>query len=182
MRTEQETSEAHLKALMLAAQAGDAAAYNALLKALAPHLRAYFARRLERKTEAEDLVQETLIAIHTKRTSFDPALPFTAWLHAIARYKLIDHFRRSGIRRTLPLEAAGSVTDGEDREAVDAVGDVERLLAKLPAHKSSLLRDVKLDGLSTAEAAAKTGLSESAVKVGVHRSLKALAKLIREGR
>lgn len=182
MRMEDERSEAHLKGLMLSAQAGNAAAYHVLLKTLTPHLRAYFARRLERKGEAEDLVQETLIAIHTKRASFDPAQPFTAWLHAIARYKLIDHFRRSGIRRTLPLEEADSVTDSEDREAIDAARDVERLLAKLPEHKRALLRDVKLDGLSTAEAAAKTGLSESAVKVGIHRSLKALAKIIREGR
>ena len=175
----QDGAETRLKALMLAALRGDGAAYRMLLSALTPHLRAYYARRLNSKADVEDLVQETLIAIHTKKSSYDPALPFTAWLHAIARYKLIDHFRRAGIRRTLPLEEAASVTADEDGEAAEAARDIEVLLARLPANKSALIRQVKLDGLSTAEAAARTGLSESAVKVGVHRSLKRLAELVR---
>jgi len=166
---------------MLAASQGDGAAYRALLAALASHLRAYYARRLARSADAEDLVQETLIAIHVKRATYDPALPFTAWLHAIARYKLIDHFRRSRLRRTLPLEDAASVVAEERTEAAEAARDVERLLAALPEARRNLIRHVKLEGLSTAEAAAKTGLSESAVKVGVHRGLKKLARMIREG-
>ena len=181
MRIPEETNETQLKALMLAALAGDASAYRGLLNTLTPHLRGYFARRLSNKAEAEDLVQETLIAIHVKRASFDRSQPFTSWLHAVARYKLIDHFRRSGVRRTLPLEEADSVMAEDDSEAADAARDVEKLLAQLPEHKRALIRDVKLEGLSTAEAAAKTGLSESAVKVGVHRSLKALSKLIGGG-
>lgn len=165
---------------MLAALGGDAVAYRSLLRALTPHLRAYYARRLNRTADAEDLVQETLIAIHTRRASFDPTQPFTAWLHAIARYKLIDHFRRSGLRRTLPLEDAASVVAEEDITAAEAARDVEQLLQHLPENKRDLIRHVKLDGLSTAEAAAKTGLSESAVKVGVHRGLKALSNMLRE--
>src|SRR5512140_2049454 len=117
MRIPEQSAETHLKALMIAALAGDAAAYRTLLGLLAPHLRAYFGRRLNRAADAEDLVQETLIAIHTKRASYDPAQPFTAWLHAIARYKLIDHFRRSGIRRTLPLDDAASVVADGDAAA-----------------------------------------------------------------
>lgn len=163
---------------MLAALEGDGAAYHRLLKALTPHLRGYFARRLNGAAEAEDLVQETLIAIHTKRASFDTALPFTVWLHAIARYKLIDHYRKSGIRKTLPLEDAAAALAEDMNEAAEAARDVGRLLQKLPAAKRDLLTKVKLEGLSTAEAAAATGLSESAVKVGIHRSLKLLSKLI----
>jgi RNA polymerase sigma-70 factor (ECF subfamily) len=175
MRTHQESE---LKALMVLALAGDGAAYHRLLKALTPHLRAYFARRLHVVAEAEDLVQETLIAIHTKRASFDTALPFTVWLHAIARYKLIDHFRKSASRKTVPLEEADAVMAASDNEAAEAARDVEQLLANLPEAKRALLRQVKLEGLSTTEAAAATGLSESAVKVAVHRSLKALMKRI----
>jgi len=163
---------------MVAALSGDGAAYHHLLKLLTPHLRAYFARRLHVGAEAEDLVQETLIAIHTKRASYDTAQPFTAWLHAIARYKLIDHLRKSGIRKTVALEEAGAITAESDSDAAEAARDVEQLLATLPAAKRALLRQVKLDGLSTAEAAAATGMSESAVKVGVHRSLQALMKRI----
>jgi RNA polymerase sigma-70 factor (ECF subfamily) len=175
----QDGAETRLKGLMLAALKGDGAAYRMLLSALTPHLRAYFARRLSSRADAEDLVQDALIAVHTKRASYDPAQPFTPWLHAIARYKLIDHFRKSGIRRTLPLEEASSVVADEDNEAAEAARDVEQLLATLPEAKRALIRDVKLTGLSTAEAAAKTGLSESAVKVGVHRSLKKLSELVR---
>ncbi|MDE2184777.1 MAG: sigma-70 family RNA polymerase sigma factor [Alphaproteobacteria bacterium] len=173
-------AETRLKALMLASLDGDAKAYRALLAALAPHLRAYFARRLAQAADAEDLVQETLIAIHSRRASYDATLPFTAWLHAIARYKLIDHFRRGRLRRTLPLEDAGSVMAEESHEASAAAHDVERLLATLPENRRSLIRQVKIEGLSTAEAAARTGQSESAVKVGIHRGLKKLAALIRE--
>ena len=167
-------SETEFKTLMVASLTGDGAAYHRLLKALTPHLRAYFVRRLNVKAEAEDLVQETLIAIHTKRLSYDTAQPFTVWLHAIARYKLIDHFRKSGVRKTVPLDEADAITADCDNEASEASRDVEQLLASLPEAKRALLRQVKIEGLSTAEAAAATGLSESAVKVSVHRSLKAL--------
>ncbi len=163
---------------MLAALKGDAASYRMLLAQLAPHLRGFFQRRLGNSADAEDLVQETLIAIHTKRATYDPALPFTAWLHAIARYKLIDHFRRSKVRRTLPLEDADAVFAEEDAEAATAKRDVEVLLAKLPKAKRDLLRQTKIEGLSTTEAAERTGLSESGVKVGVHRALKALSAMI----
>jgi RNA polymerase sigma-70 factor, ECF subfamily len=173
-------AETRLKALMLAALDGDATSYRALLAQLTPHLRAFFMRRLASGADAEDLVQETLIAIHTKRATYDPALPFTAWLHAIARYKLIDHFRRSKVRRTLPLEEADSVLADEDANAATAKRDVEVLLAKLPKSKRELVRQTKIEGLSTAETAARTGLSESGVKVGVHRALKALSAMIGE--
>jgi RNA polymerase sigma-70 factor (ECF subfamily) len=173
-------AEARLKPLMLAALDGDAAAYRALLAQLAPHLRAFFGRRLAGGADVEDLVQETLIAIHTKRATYDRSMPFTAWLHAIARYKLIDHLRRAKVRRTLPLEEADSVFAEEDAEAATAKRDVEVLLAKLPKAKRDLVRQTKIEGLSTAEAAARTGLSESGVKVGVHRALKALSAMIGE--
>ena len=170
-------AEPRLKAAMLAALDGDQAAYRALLAELAPHLRAYFKRRVG-SADAEDLVQETLIAIHTRRATYDRALPFTAWLHAIARYKLIDHFRRMKLRRTLPIEDAESVLADEDPESTTAKRDVERLLGQLPQKRSDLVRQVKLEGLSTAEAAERSGISESAVKVGVHRAMKALSAMI----
>jgi RNA polymerase sigma-70 factor (ECF subfamily) len=170
-------AEPRLKALMAAALDGDAGAYRALLSALTPHLRAYFARRLGH-ADAEDLVQETLIAIHTKRATYDRTLPFTAWLHAIARYKLIDHFRRARLRRTLPIEDAHSVLAEEDCESASARRDVEKLLAALPRNKRELVRQVKIEGLSTAEASRASGISQSAVKVGVHRALKTLSAMV----
>src|SRR5580698_5145008 len=99
---------------MLRGLGGDAAAHAELLGALSPYLRAYFARRLgPDASEAEDLVQETLLAIHLKRGTYDRAQRFTPWAYAIGRYKLLDHFRRRGSRRTVPLEDAGVLLAAE---------------------------------------------------------------------
>ena len=97
--------EPELKALMLAALEGDAPAYRRLLDTLMTRLEGYFARRLRADpTHVEDLVQETLIAVHAKRATFDPTQPVGAWVYAIARYKLIDHYRRMGRRVSVPIE------------------------------------------------------------------------------
>jgi len=162
---------------MLAGLAGDATAYRRLLDALSRHLRAFYGRRLSSalRGEAEDLVQETLIAMHARRGTYDPEQPLTAWVYAIARYKLIDFLRRRQVRQTLPLEEASQVFAADESETTGAKHDVEKLLATLPAKSRAVLRAVKLDGLSVAEAAAQTGMSESAVKVSVHRAMKNLA-------
>jgi RNA polymerase sigma-70 factor (ECF subfamily) len=122
------------------------------------------------------LVQETLIAIHAKRATYDSSQPFTAWVYGIARYKLIDEFRRLKRKPTAPLDEASELFAHDEREEITAKRDVEKLLAKLPEAKRALLRAIKIDGLSVAEASAQTGMSESAVKVGVHRALKTLAR------
>jgi RNA polymerase sigma-70 factor (ECF subfamily) len=173
--------ETQLRALMLAGLAGDAAAYRALLEVLGGHLRGYFLRRLgyDRTADAEDLVQETLMAIHSRRATYDPSAPFTAWLHAIARYKLIDHFRRRRVRATVPLDDADALFAADAAEPAAARMDVEKLLETLPARSRTLIRMVKIEGQSIAEAAAATGLSQSSVKVGIHRGLKALATRMR---
>ena len=158
---------------MVAALGGDAAAYRRLLGALTGHLRAYYMRRVGAST-AEDLVQETLFAIHSRRATYDPGLPLTAWVYGIARYKLIDEFRRERRRATVPLEDADELFAADESEALAARRDVEKLLATLPEAKRRLVRAVKIDGVSIAEVAAQTGLSETAVKVGVHRAVKSL--------
>ena len=157
--------------LMVAGIAGDDRAYHALLTLAAVRLRRYFARRLAgREADVEDLVQETLIAIHNKRSSYSPALPFTAWLHGIARYRLIDHFRREGRRLTVPLDDFDVAAD-ETSDAVLAAIDVDALLEQLPAKQSAAIRLTRLEGLSTREAAERSGQSEPSVKVNVHRGL-----------
>ena len=165
--------EGQYRKWMLAALAGDGGAYRMLLAGLTRHLRGYYARRLD-SGAAEDAVQETLIAIHTRRATYDPALPFTAWVYGIARYKLIDEYRRHRRRATVPLDEASDLFGQDEAEAAIARRDVTKLLDKLPPAKRQLVKDIKLDGVSIADAAARTGLSESAVKVTVHRAIKAL--------
>ena len=165
--------EAQYREWMLAALMGDGAAYRMLLAGLTRHLRSYYARRLD-SGAAEDAVQETLIAIHNKRATYDPTLPFTAWVYGIARYKLIDEYRRHKRRATVPLDEASDLFSHDDAQEALARRDVTKLLAKLPEAKRRLVEDIKLDGVSVAEASARTGLSESAVKVAVHRAVKSL--------
>lgn len=160
---------------MLASLAGDAAAYRMLLAGLTRHLRSYYVRRLD-SGAAEDAVQETLIAIHTKRATYDPALPFTAWVYGIARYKLIDEYRRNKRRATVPLDEARDLFGHDEAQEAIARRDVGKLLARLPPAKRKLVSDIKLDGVSVAEASARSGLSESAVKVTVHRAIKSLGE------
>jgi RNA polymerase sigma-70 factor, ECF subfamily len=167
-------AEAQYREWMLAGLGGDRVAYSRLLAQLSGHLRAYFARRVG--TDAEDLVQETLIAIHTRRATYDPAQPFTAWVYGIARYKLIDAWRRDRRRATVPLDDAPALFAQDETEAAAAKRDVEKLLAKLPRQKRDLVRAVKLEGRSIAEEAKATGLSETSVKVTVHRAVKSLSE------
>ena len=175
-------AESRLHALMVASLGGDARAYHALLAALSGHLRAFFRRRLAAlPDELEDLVQDTMLAVHNQRHTYEPGQPLTAWVHGIARYKLIDLYRRRATREALTdvLDEEMEVFASQDHEAMDAKRDVGKLLEQLPDRHRLPIQYVKLDGLSVAEAAQKSGMSESAVKVGVHRGLKALAALIK---
>lgn len=177
-----QSSEADLKALMLAGLAGDAAAYRTLLEAMQRQLGAYFRRRLSRDpAEIDDLVQESLIAIHTRRGTYDRAQPFTAWAYAIARYKLVDHFRRRGRAMTVPLEDSAALFVPDESASVDARYDLEKAMQTLPARTQALIRDIKLRDMSNAEAGAARGMSETAAKVAVHRGLRKLTGFLLGG-
>ncbi|HWA64211.1 MAG TPA: sigma-70 family RNA polymerase sigma factor [Caulobacteraceae bacterium] len=166
---------------MLRGLDGNAAAQHELLSALSRYLRAYFARRLGADAaEVEDLVQETLIAVHLKRDAYDRAQPFTPWAYGVARYKLLDHFRRVGRRAEAPLEAAEALFAVEDGEARHARRDLEKLMDGLTERQRGLLQDVKITGLSIEEASRARGMTPSAVKVSIHRSLQALARKVRD--
>ena len=175
-------SEPELKALMLRSLAGDAAAYRHLLAGLGERLDIYFRQRLRSDpAQAEDLVQETLMAVHAKRATFDPNQLVTAWTYAIARYKLIDHMRRSGRRRFTPIDDELDLAAEDESAAADARLDLTRGLAGLPAHTRSLVVSVKLHGEPVADVARRTGASEGAVKVAVHRGFMKLAARLRGG-
>lgn len=176
------SGEIRLRGLLLQGLAGDAGAYQAFLKELSVLLRGYLRVRLSRMPdEVEDLVQECLLAVHNQRHTYDPGQPLTAWVHAIARYKRIDWLRRHAGREALhdPLDEEAAIFAHTDTDAADARRDVTALLEQLPERQRLPIVHMKLEGLSVAETAQLTGMSESAVKVGVHRGLKALAALLR---
>jgi RNA polymerase sigma-70 factor (ECF subfamily) len=127
-------------------------------------------------------VQETLIGIHTRRDTYDPSQPFTPWVYAIARYKLVDHLRRTKTTmKDVPIEEAEDVLAHDDPAATESAIDLDGLLSQLSPKARQAIQHVKLEGLSVSEAAARTGMSQSAVKVSIHRGLKTLAHLIGGG-
>jgi RNA polymerase sigma-70 factor (ECF subfamily) len=176
-----EQGETTLRALMTAGLGGDAAAYREFLQRLGSHLRAFFRRRLVHlPDEVEDLVQETLMAVHRQRHTYRPGEPLTPWVRAIARYKLVDLLRARSLREavTVSLDEEDLLVARDD-EAGLAHRDLEALLLALPPVQRAAIVSVRLEGRSVAETSRATGLSASAVKVTVHRGLKALAAKIR---
>lgn len=174
---------AELDRLMRASLDGDRDAYRRLLEDLARYLRGHVGRLLARSragsaADAEDIVQDILIAVHTRRHTYDPAQPFGAWLHAVARHKVVDHLRaraRSG-GSPVPLDDIEELVPAPEHDA-GAGFDVERVLGRLPAALRAPFAAVKLEGRSIAEAAAAAGMTETALKVAIHRGMKRLAAI-----
>jgi RNA polymerase sigma-70 factor (ECF subfamily) len=178
--------EETLRPLLLLGLEGDRAAYAAFLARATSHLRAYLRRRLARwPDDVEDVTQETLLAVHHARHTWRTSEPLTPWLHAIARYKLVDALRvraaHEAMRVPLDEDAFEALADTAP-DAGEARRDIAGLVATLPDRYRLPIECVKLEGLSVAETAARTGMSASAVKVGVHRGLRLLARRLRETR
>jgi RNA polymerase sigma factor (sigma-70 family) len=161
--------------LMKAAQAGDNRAYEQLLREVDAWLSRYYARRLPHPT-AEDARQDVLLAIHAKRHTYNPSRPFGAWITAIARYKWIDRIRDASRYSALSLDEEIPI-EGHEGAAISAA-TLDLLLGKLKPAQESVIRLVKLKGLSVARASGVTGQSTALVKINIHRGLKKLADLV----
>ena len=170
-------AESDWSAWMEAGQAGDSVSYHRLLTEISAWLRRYFARRLP-PSMIDDAVQDTLLAVHLKRHTFEPSRPFGPWLSAFARHKWIDKLRsmRSAAAETL----SDDVPTGDHEDAVTSAHSLERLLLRIKPAQSEVIRLVKLQGFSIEEAASRTGQSISLVKVNIHRGLGRLAAIVRE--
>jgi RNA polymerase sigma factor (sigma-70 family) len=163
--------------LMAAAQRGDIGCYRRLLGELQPWLRRYFARRLP-PAVVDDAVQDTLIAIHEKRHTFDPARPFGPWLAAIARYKWIDRLR--ALKRMAAEPLGDDLATADHGSAVLSATILNELLGGLKPAQADAIRLVKIQGFSIEEAAAQTGQSTSLVKVNIHRGLARLTTMVQD--
>lgn len=166
--------ESRLSGLMNLTLQGDRAAYDELLTACGKLLKPYFQRRLNRggpmnyNHVSEDLVQETLLAVHAKRATFDPERLFMPWLFAIAHYKLVDHFRQHRVKVPVEDQDFAVFKDPDLRH------DLETALASLSPQQREVVGLTKVQQWSVEETAQATGLSVPNVKVTVHRALKAL--------
>jgi RNA polymerase sigma-70 factor (ECF subfamily) len=169
---------------MRSAMAGDSAAYDRLLRAIAPVLRAAARRGLARAgqpiDQSEDIVQEILLAVHLKRHTWDANAPFAPWLFAIARNKLIDALRRRGRRVFVNVDDfADMLADAPAAESASAA-EVASHLQALPARQRDVLQSIAVEAASIKDTAAKFNMSEGAVRVALHRGLASLTAKLRE--
>jgi RNA polymerase sigma-70 factor (ECF subfamily) len=170
--------------LMRAAIAGDGNAYHRLLQSLSNSLRAAvrrgFAQAGAAPNDVEDVIQETLLAIHLKRHTWDPSQPLGPWVRAIARHKLIDSLRRRGRRVEVPIETMLDFLAAEETQGDLDRADAARLVDGLKGRQQSIVRAISLEGQSIREVAQKMGMNEGAVRVALHRGLKSLATMYRK--
>ena len=167
---------------MFATLEGNSNACNQLLKQLSPRLRSYFRGNLLRHGfsdgDSEDLVQEVLIAIFSKRHTYDTSLHLMPWVYAIARYKLADYYRKRKFRMDVTLDYASSIESNENPCLIESAMDLNALLKRLPKKVQTVIRMTKLEGMSIHEASQAAGMSTSSLKVNMHRGLKILAMFV----
>ena len=168
--------EAELARLLRAAIAGDERAYADFLHRVAALVRGFVRRKIvQGGVDPEDVVQETLLAIHVKRHTWRSDAPVLPWVYAIARFKLIDAFRRRGRRVEVEIDEIAETFAEPEAETVSD-RDINRALDGLPPSQRSVVSSISVDGHSIGETASKLGISETAVRVSLHRGLAAIAK------
>ena len=177
--TPSDPAEEKWATMMRAALAADEVVYRRLLeeigRAVRPMARGAFSRARVGDADVEDVVQETLLAIHLKRQTWNGGQKMAPWVNAIARHKIIDAMRRRGVRRWEPIEDFEAVLAAPEVEDPHTRSDVERLMEALPARSRDIVKSISLDGQSIGATAARLEMTEVAVRVALHRALKSLA-------
>lgn len=162
---------------MREALAGNQVAYRHLLTDLRLWLGAFFAKRVH-PDGIEDLVQDTLLAVHNKRHTYDPTRPFGAWINAVARHKWIDKIRAN--IKHIDVELDDNLEDKNAGSIMCAKHDVEKLLNQIPPKYADIIKLIKIQELSIDEVARKTGFTHSYIKIAVHRGMKQLQAKVME--
>lgn len=165
--------------LLARANDGDGAAFARFLHAVTPTLRAVIRRRGDGlpPDQHEDILQEVLLAIHLKRQTWRRDAPVRPWLYALARYKVVDAFRRRGASVTLPIEEFAEVLPEENAVLPLSGRDAEMMLGMIDARSAMLVRAVALDGKTAEEAGETVGLTAGAARVALHRAMRRLSGL-----
>ncbi len=182
--TQSQQQEAAWARLMCSAQQGNAVCYEQLLRGITPFIRSLTRRYCRNPQLSEDVVQDVLLTVHRIRHTWDPRRPFSPWLAAIAARRGIDRIRRDSriarheVSDELVLETFAAPAANNESGALRAVEAIEPLLAALPERQRLALEAIKIRGLSLAQAASESGQSVGALKVNVHRAVKALRTLV----
>jgi RNA polymerase sigma-70 factor, ECF subfamily len=177
--------ESHCAGLMRAAVGGDSGAYHRLLHELAPMLRGLasrgFAHHKLGPEDVDDVVQETLLAVHLKRHTWDQSKPLLPWVRAVARNKVIDNLRRRGRASHLPIDDVSEwLADDQEPSQINNA-DAKNVIAKLKGREREIVLAISVEGASARQVAQRLGMTEGAVRVALHRALQSLAKAFRTG-
>lgn len=174
--------DARLSKLLRAALSGDEAAYAGFLREIAGLVRAVVGKRIGPSSglDPEDIVQETLLAIHLKRHTWRTDGPVGPWVHAIARYKMVDAFRRNGRAVSLDIDDFSNELASEEQRTLSE-RDLERALECLTSGQRQVVSSISLEGRSISETASRLGMKETAVRVALHRGLAAIAQRFGDG-
>ena len=167
-----------LSALMVKAQNGDKKAYEKLLHAVQPMIEVYLAKRVFDKDAIPDITQTCLLAIHKSRHTYLPKQPFENWMYGIVKFKMIDYMRRyyrktdNEVVNSETIETFSGV--GANNKEAETRSDLESLLKHLPKKQQKLITMLKIQGHSVSDVAEHMDMTESNVKVTMHRALKKL--------
>jgi RNA polymerase sigma-70 factor (ECF subfamily) len=169
-------NESELAGLLRTAIAGDERAYGEFLRRVACLVRAFVRSRTQQgRVDPEDVVQETLLAVHVKRHTWRNDAPVTPWLYAIARHKLVDAFRRQGHRVEIDIDVIADSLAAPERETV-IDQEIDRALETLAPGQRLVVAAVSVNGRSISETARSLGMTEVAVRVALHRGLAVIAR------
>lgn len=171
--------DAELAGLLVAAMAGEERAYAEFLTRVAALVRGYAARRITGgEPDPEDVVQETLLAIHLKRHTWQADRPVLPWIFGIARFKLIDGLRRRGRRAEVDIDDFADTLAAPEPDPAASPREIGKALDALAPGQRAVVGAISIDGRSIAETATHLGMSETAVRVSLHRGLAAIAKRV----
>jgi len=175
--TDTETPDALYSDLMRQAQAGDKVAYERLLRTIAPLIRSFFSRRIASSHDVDDILQNTLVAIHKASHTYNTSRSFTGWMFAIARYKLNDFLREHYRKMDVFDHSIDDDTLNTEYYVTKLPTSSEvliGLLQELPENQRQIVTMLKIEGYTIREAAVRLNMSESAIKVAAHRAYKIL--------
>jgi RNA polymerase sigma factor (sigma-70 family) len=169
-------------ALMVAAQAGDRSAYEALLRGCVPMIKSVAYRQGVPLDGIDDVVQETLLTVHRARQTYDPNRPFSAWLRTIAHRRAIDAMRRQGYKGARELHAPITYQNHPDPnddpeqalDRMDRAAQLDRAVDTLPSGQRDAVKHLVLLEQSLDQAAEETKKTAGAIKVNLHRAVKTL--------
>jgi RNA polymerase sigma factor (sigma-70 family) len=182
-------SEAQLASLMAAAQDGNAAAYESLLRGCLPLIGSMVRGKGVPADRVEDVIQEVLVTLHRVRHTYDPARPFTPWLRAIAQRRAVDVLRSHGRHRTREIyepvtyetHPDPAPTAAQRLEQSAGADELRAAVAALPEGQRQAVEELSLRERTLEEAAARTGRTKGALKVNLHRALKTLRSHLAKG-